>query len=101
MRKDTHPNTQLVIFHDNGSGAEFLIESGVQTKEIGKWKDGKEYPLFHVEISSASHPFYTGERNIVDSAGRVQKFNARREKTEEKKSAIKPKKVRVKKEDIK
>jgi large subunit ribosomal protein L31 len=91
MKKEIHPISRPVLFHDNSSGEEFLIESTIHTKETKVWKDGKEYPLFYVEISSASHPFYTGERNIVDSAGRVQKFNARREKGEEKKKASKNK----------
>ena len=80
MKKDIHPkNYRSVIFHDNASGARFLIPSTVETKETGKWEDGKEYPLFNVEISSASHPFYTGKHSIVDTAGRVQKYKKRQE----------------------
>ena len=60
MKKDIHPqNYRPVIFADNSSGVKFLISSTVNTKETEKWTDGKEYPVYHVEISSASHPFYT------------------------------------------
>lgn len=78
MKKGIHPeNYRKVIFHDNSSGERFLIGSTVETKETGKWTDGREYPLFSVEISSASHPFYTGKEKIMDTAGRVEKFKAR------------------------
>ncbi len=80
MKKDLHPeNYRPVLFVDASSGAEFIIGSTVETTETGKAKlDGKEYPLFRVEISSVSHPFYTGTEKVLDTAGRVQKFNARR-----------------------
>lgn len=78
MKKDTHPeNYRQVIFHDNSSGERFLIGSTVETTETDKWTDGKEYPIYKVEISSASHPFYTGKEKIMDTAGRVEKFKAR------------------------
>lgn len=78
MKKDIHPeNYRKVIFHDNSSGEDFLIGSTVETEETGKWTDGKEYPLYSVEISSASHPFYTGKEKMMDTAGRVEKFKAR------------------------
>lgn len=78
MKKDIHPEQyRKVIFHDTSSGERFLIGSIVQTDEVDKWKDGKEYPLFTVEVSSASHPFYTGQEKVIDSAGRVEKFKAR------------------------
>jgi len=78
MKKDIHPkNYRQVIFLDNTSGERFLIASSVETEEKGKWDDGKEYPLFRVEISSASHPFYTGRETVVDTAGRVEKFKSR------------------------
>jgi large subunit ribosomal protein L31 len=74
MKKDIHPqNYRQVIFHDNSSGTDFIIGSTIQTKETAK-KDGKEYPLVAVEISSASHPFYTGNDKVIDTAGRVEKF---------------------------
>ncbi len=78
MKKDIHPaNYRPVIFLDNSSKARFLINSVVATKETDKWTDGKIYPLYHIEISSASHPFYTGNESIIDTAGRVEKFKAR------------------------
>lgn len=78
MKKDIHPEDQrLVIFEDVTAGKRFLLASTVHTDKTDKFDDGKEYPLFQVEISSASHPFYTGQSKIVDTAGRVEKFKAR------------------------
>jgi large subunit ribosomal protein L31 len=78
MKKDIHPaNYRLVIFKDVTSGIMYLISSTVKTKEKGVFTDGKEYPLYTVEISSASHPFYTGISTVVDTAGRVDKFKNR------------------------
>jgi large subunit ribosomal protein L31 len=78
MKADTHPSDyRMVIFHDNTSGERFLISSTVKTTDKAQWSDGKEYPVFYVEISSASHPFYTGKSTVVDTAGRVEKFKAR------------------------
>ena len=78
MKKDIHPkNNRYVIFEDNSNGAQFLVLSTVNTKEIAKWTDGKEYPLFRVEISSASHPFFTGTEKVLDTAGRVDRFKKR------------------------
>lgn len=78
MKKDTHPNNyRPVIFHDVTSGVQFLISSTIETEEKGTWEDKKEYPLFRVEISSASHPVYTGEAKAADSADRAKKFRAR------------------------
>ncbi len=78
MKADTHPSDyRMVIFHDNTSGERFLISSTVKTTDKAQWTDGKEYPVFYVEISSASHPFYTGKSTVVDTAGRVEKFKAR------------------------
>jgi large subunit ribosomal protein L31 len=86
MKKDIHPqNYRSVVFEDTSAGARFLIASVVHTKEETKWTDGKTYPLFKVEISSATHPFYTGTENILDSAGRVEKFKARAKAKVEKK----------------
>jgi len=77
MKKEIHPdNYREVIFVDNTSGEEFLLNSTVQTEETGTYK-GKEYPLYKVEISSASHPFYTGVKTTIDTAGRVEKFKQR------------------------
>jgi large subunit ribosomal protein L31 len=79
MKKGIHPDTyRHVIFRDSTSGVSFLIGSTVATKEKGTF-EGKEYPQITVEISSASHPFYTGKDTTIDKAGRVERFRARRE----------------------
>ena len=78
MKKDIHPkNFRDVVFHDNSSDTEFVITSTVKTTETTT-KDGVEYPMYRVEISSASHPFYTGTEKVIDTAGRVDRFNKRR-----------------------
>ena len=85
MKKDIHPqNYRPVIFADNSSGAKFLIPSTIETNETEKWADGKEYPVRHVEISSASHPFYTKQDKTIDTAGRVEKFKTRMSKAKAK-----------------
>ncbi len=77
MKKDTHPeNFRPVIFEDVSSGTQFLIGSVIKTTEKGKF-EGKEYDLYKVEISSSSHPFYTGKETVLDTAGRVDKFKKR------------------------
>ena len=77
MKADIHPkNYRTVIFQDSSSGAQFLIGSTVDTDKTTKF-DGKEYPLYIVEISSASHPFYTGKQTTIDRAGRVDRFKKR------------------------
>ena len=86
MKADIHPdNYRMVIFHDNSSGERFLIGSAIVTTETDTWKDGSEYPLTHIEVSSASHPFYTGNEKVMDTAGRVEKFKARAEAGKRKK----------------
>ncbi len=81
MKKEIHPkNHRKVIFVDDSNGEKFLVSSTVNTNETDKWEDGKEYPLAHIEISSTSHPFYTGKENVIDTAGRVEKFKARMQK---------------------
>lgn len=80
MKKDIHPKEyRPVVFVDNSNGAQFLISSTIKTKETAKF-EGKEYPAFHVEISSSSHPFYTNQEKSLDSAGRVEKFKTRASK---------------------
>ena len=74
MKKEIHPEYREVLFHDTGVDKYFLIRSTLETTETREWKDGKTYPYYPVEISSESHPFYTGKHKIVDSAGRVDKF---------------------------
>lgn len=82
MKKDIHPKDyRPVLFIDNSDGAEFIIPSTVETQETAKSKtDKKEYPVFRVEISSSSHPFYTGETKVLDTAGRVERFKQKRAK---------------------
>ncbi len=88
MKKEIHPkNYRPVLFIDNSNGAEFVISSTVNTEEKGKAKDGKEYPVYRLEISSASHPFYTGNEKILDTAGRVERFKNKMAASKVKKSA--------------
>ena len=70
----------MVIFHDNSSNERILIGSTVETTETDKWTDGKEYPLEKVDVTSASHPFYTGQEKVMDTAGRVDRFKQRMSK---------------------
>ena len=74
MRKDIHPAYKEVVFLDTSSDFKFLTRSTMHAKDTIEWEDGKEYPLIKVEISAASHPFYTGKKLFVDTAGRVEKF---------------------------
>jgi len=76
MKKDLHPdNYRMVVFRDISCGEAFLTQSCAPSKETTTWEDGNEYPLVKVEISSASHPFFTGKMTFVDTAGRIDKFN--------------------------
>ncbi|MDB5266518.1 MAG: ribosomal protein [Parcubacteria group bacterium] len=85
MKKEIHPdNYRPVLFVDSSNGAEFIIPSTVATKETKKAKDGKEYPMFNVEISSATHPFYTGQEKSLDTAGRVERFKQKQAKASKK-----------------
>ncbi len=77
MKKDIHPNYREVIFWDLSSDDKFVTRSTIQTTETIQWEDGKEYPVYKVEVSSKSHPFYTGKNVLVDTAGRVDKFRKR------------------------
>lgn len=77
MKTDIHPDYRLVVFQDQSAGTSFLTRSTVATTETVVWSDGNEYPLARVEISSASHPFFTGTMKIVDTAGRVERFERR------------------------
>ena len=74
MKKDIHPKYRPVVFSDDSAKFSFLTRSTVQTRDTIVWKDGKEYPLYKLDISSASHPFYTGTQKIVDTEGRVDRF---------------------------
>ncbi len=85
MKKEIHPdNYRDVAFKDTSNGSIFILGSTIVTKETVT-VDGKEYPLSNIEISSQSHPFYTGNEKVLDSAGRVEKFKARQAKTTSKK----------------
>jgi large subunit ribosomal protein L31 len=74
MKKSIHPNYKEVVFWDTTSDFKFLTKSTNVPKETIVWTDGKEYPVVKVEVSSASHPFFTGKKMFVDTAGRVEKF---------------------------
>ncbi|MCI0663637.1 MAG: type B 50S ribosomal protein L31 [Acidobacteria bacterium] len=74
MKDGIHPVYRPVVFQDTSAGFAFLTRSTVKTDKTIIWEDGKEYPLFTVEISSASHPFFTGKQKLVDTAGRVERF---------------------------
>ncbi len=89
MKSSIHPtNYRLVVFSDEVAGFSFLTRSTAPTKDTIKWTDGNEYPLVKVHISSASHPFFTGEEKIIDTEGRVDRFKARFAKAEERKQAL-------------
>lgn len=77
VKKDIHPRYRPVVFQDVSTDYKFLTRSTVQTKRTIKWEDGKEYPLVTLEISSSSHPFYTGTQRLLDTAGRVERFKRR------------------------
>jgi large subunit ribosomal protein L31 len=80
MKKGIHPEYKDVIFWDTSSDHKFLTRSTQAPKETIKWEDGKEYPVIKVEITSASHPFFTGKKLFVDTAGRVEKFKNKYQK---------------------
>ena len=80
MKADTHPDYRKVVFQDLSSDFSFLTRSTVKSKETIKWEDGNEYPLIKVEVSSASHPFYTGKHKLMDTGGRVDRFKRRYQK---------------------
>ena len=77
MKADIHPEYKEVVFQDVTSDFKFLTRSTLGSKETTKWEDGNEYPLIKVDISSATHPFYTGQSKILDVGGRVDKFRKR------------------------
>lgn len=77
MKQDIHPEYRPVVFKDMGGDFAILTRSTVQTKDTIEWEDGNEYPLVKLEVSSATHPFYTGKQNILDATGKVEKFRQR------------------------
>jgi large subunit ribosomal protein L31 len=81
MKKDLHPSSyRKVVFKDMSNNYSFLSRSTAATKETVKWEDGNEYPLIKLEISNTSHPFFTGKNVLVDTAGRIDKFNKKYKK---------------------
>ena len=81
MKQETHPEYGYVVFHDRSADKSFLTKSTLVAKASNlptiTWEDGNTYPLVNVEVSSYSHPFYTGKNVVLDTAGQVQKFRAR------------------------
>jgi len=77
MKPEIHPEYREVVFQDLSSDFSFKTRSTIHSNETIKWEDGEEYPLVKVEVSSKSHPFYTGKHKIMDSGGRVDRFKQR------------------------
>jgi large subunit ribosomal protein L31 len=77
VKQDIHPEYRNVVFQDTSSDFSFLTRSTIKTSDTIEWEDGETYPLAKVEISSESHPFYTGKQILVDSGGRVERFRRR------------------------
>lgn len=89
MKSNLHPTDyRPVVFSDEVAGFAFLTQSTAQTNETIKWEDGNEYPLVKIHISSASHPFFTGEEKIIDTEGRVDRFKNRFAAAEARKEAL-------------
>ncbi len=77
MKANTHPDYHPVVFQDSASDFAFLTRSTMTSGETIQWEDGNEYPLVKIDISSASHPFYTGKQKVMDTGGRIDKFKRR------------------------
>jgi large subunit ribosomal protein L31 len=88
VKEGIHPDYRPVVFQDTLADFSFLTRSTIRTKETIKWEDGNEYPLVRVDISSASHPFFTGKHKFVDAAGRIEKFQRRHQWNEGAKDKI-------------
>ena len=98
-KTELHPKDYRdVVFMDEAANFSFLTKSTAKSEETIKWKDGNEYPLVKVQISSKSHPFFTGEEKIIDTEGRVNRFKARAAKAEALKKALENKALKAKKE---
>ncbi|MFC0041419.1 type B 50S ribosomal protein L31 [Actinomadura rayongensis] len=80
MKKDVHPDYRPVVFRDRSADYAFLTRSTVQSDQTIEWEDGNTYPVVDVDVSSASHPFYTGRGRVMDTTGAVEKFNRRYKK---------------------
>ncbi len=92
---------RYVVFMDEAANFSFLTKSTAQSEETIKWEDGNEYPLIKVQISSASHPFFTGEEKIIDTEGRVDRFKARAKKAEALRASLSNKAKKAEKEAVK
>ena len=77
MQAEIHPSYEPIVFRDLASGVSVLTRATITSDKTIEWEDGKTYPVHDVEISSESHPFYTGKQRIMDAAGRVERFNDR------------------------
>ncbi|MBQ8156943.1 type B 50S ribosomal protein L31 [Candidatus Saccharibacteria bacterium] len=89
MKQSIQPKDyRFVVFADEQAKFSFLTRSTAKSEETIKWTDGKEYPLVKIQISSASHPFFTGEEKIIDTEGRVDRFKARAKKAAAMKAAL-------------
>ena len=98
-KKELHPKDyRTVVFMDEAANYSFLTKSTAKSEETIKWEDGNEYPLVKVQISSKSHPFFTGEEKIIDTEGRVDRFKARAAKAAKMKEALEAKAKKAKKE---
>ncbi len=98
-KKELHPKDYRdVVFIDEAANYSFLSKSTAKSEETIKWTDGKEYPLVKIQISSASHPFFTGEEKIIDTEGRVDRFKARAEKAKKLRAALENKSKKAAKE---
>ncbi|MBD3280879.1 type B 50S ribosomal protein L31 [Candidatus Dojkabacteria bacterium] len=101
MKKQAHPQYQYVVFQDTGTDFSFLTKSTATSDETIKWEDGNEYPLIKVEISSASHPFYTGKQKIVDTENRVKSFEKKMKSANTKALSAKKEKRRKRRAKVK
>ena len=98
-KSELHPKDyRAVVFMDEAAHFSFLTKSTAKSEETIKWEDGKEYPLVKVQISSKSHPFFTGEEKIIDTEGRVDRFKARAAKAAKMKEALENKAKKAAKE---
>lgn len=102
MKADIHPSSyRPVVFQDINNGQNFLVKSTAQTKETIKHEDGQTYPLVKLHITSASHPFYTGQEKVIDVEGRIDKFENRRKAAEAAREKLRAKTTKTKRKPAK
>jgi len=94
VKPDVHPQYRPVVFQDTAADFQFLTRSTLSSNETVKWEDGNEYPLVRLDISAASHPFFTGKQKLVDTAGRVERFERRYAQAEQLKKETAERKAR-------